>query len=77
MGDGLANLAFICSVDDFAGINNCVYQVRCNLFHGSKSTDGSRDKMLVKTSARIVEDWVSCLVATWQSGNVDQQVLIG
>jgi hypothetical protein len=53
------------SLEDFAGITNCIYQVRCNLFHGSKHADDSRDEKLVRISACILESWISCLVAEW------------
>jgi hypothetical protein len=53
------------SLEDFAAITNCIYQVRCNLFHGSKRADDSRDQKLVAICAQILENWVGCLVADW------------
>jgi hypothetical protein len=76
-GRRLREPARIRSRDDFAGIVECVYRVRCNLFHGSKSPDDSRDEKLVRTCARIAEDWVGCLVAAWQSEGTDQQASVG
>lgn len=35
-----------------------IYQIRCNLFHGSKSPMDRRDLNLVELSARILEKWV-------------------
>lgn len=32
-----------------------IYQVRCNLFHGSKAMDTSRDSTLVSTGANVLE----------------------
>ncbi len=32
-----------------------IYQVRCNLFHGSKAMNTSRDTALVSTSANVLE----------------------
>lgn len=39
-----------------------MYQVRCNLFHGSKSPYNERDLQLVKSSAEILENYLKvCL----------------
>jgi hypothetical protein len=54
------------SLEDVTGIVNGVYQVRCNLFHGSKRAGDSRDETLVRTCARILEQWVGHLMAGWQ-----------
>lgn len=35
-------------LDDINEFINCVYQVRCNLFHGGKSPENGQDKELVK-----------------------------
>lgn len=35
-----------------------IYQIRCNLFHGSKSPVDRRDSNLVELSARILEGWI-------------------
>lgn len=35
-----------------------IYQIRCNLFHGSKSPMNSRDVNLVELSAKILEKWI-------------------
>lgn len=39
-----------------------LYQVRCNLFHGSKSLRVERDKDLVRASADILEKYMKVLV---------------
>jgi hypothetical protein len=54
------------SPEDFVGIVNGIYQVRCNLFHGSKRAGNSRDETLVRTCARILEHWVGHLIGGWQ-----------
>ena len=54
------------SLEDFAGIVNGVYQVRCNLFRGTKRVGNSRDETLVRTCAGILEQWVGQLIAGWQ-----------
>ena len=36
-----------------------IYQVRCNLFHGSKSPMNSRDTELVDLSGRLLEKWIT------------------
>lgn len=35
-----------------------IYQIRCNLFHGSKNPMNSRDANLVDLSGRILERWI-------------------
>ena len=42
---------------------NCVYQVRCNLFHGSKKPMDDRDQVLVAAATTIVLEWVSCALS--------------
>jgi hypothetical protein len=54
------------SLEDFAGIVNGVYQVRCNLFHGTKRVGNSRDETLIRTCAGILEQWVGQLITDWQ-----------
>lgn len=39
-----------------------LYQVRCNLFHGSKSLRVKRDRELVRASANILEKYMEALV---------------
>ena len=36
-----------------------IYQIRCNLFHGSKSPINSRDTNLVDLSGRLLEKWIT------------------
>lgn len=36
------------SLEDFPGIVWCVYQVRCNLFHGAKRAGDTRDYELIR-----------------------------
>jgi hypothetical protein len=50
------------SLEDSPGIIWCIYQVRCNLFHGTKRARDPRDYELLRTCARILEEWVGCLV---------------
>ena len=38
----------------FAEVMECVYQVRCNLFHGDKTVDEERDNNLVRAANTIV-----------------------
>lgn len=40
-----------------------IYQVRCNLFHGSKSPDDSRDLALVEASAEIMYEYLKRLLS--------------
>ena len=39
-----------------------IYQVRCNLFHGSKSLRIDRDRELVRASANILEGYLKVLL---------------
>ncbi|MBP5575753.1 MAG: hypothetical protein J6X67_03200 [Treponema sp.] len=39
-----------------------IYQVRCNLFHGSKAMETSRDKNLVKESNIVLKNLLDCFV---------------
>ena len=41
-----------------AGVGGTLYQVRCNLIHGSKDPNDSRDRMLVRESLAILRDLV-------------------
>ena len=43
---------------DIASLIGTLYQVRCNLFHGSKSLRINRDIELVKYSAVILEGYL-------------------
>jgi hypothetical protein len=43
------------AVDRLAAIGGILYQIRCNLFHGSKTIQDDRDVMLVRESVRILE----------------------
>jgi hypothetical protein len=54
------------SQEDFPNIIWCIYQVRCNLFHGTKRAEDSRDQELIKICAKILETWVACLVSGWR-----------
>lgn len=49
-------------IDDFEQVIRFIYQIRCNLFHGSKNPSSSRDSALVELSAEILEKWI-----TWTS----------
>ena len=41
-----------------AAVAGILYQVRCNLVHGSKDPDDSRDRMLLRASLQILMDLV-------------------
>jgi hypothetical protein len=55
----------ISSPEDFPNIIWCIYQVRCNLFHGTKHPEDPRDRELVRTCSQIMETWIGCLVSSW------------
>ena len=53
-------------VKDIKNINevlDVVYQIRCNLFHGSKSPSEVRDQKLASTASRILGKLVGCVLA--------------
>jgi hypothetical protein len=52
------------NTDDFAGIVEGLYQVRCSLFHGRIDPRVQRDLKLVQVYANILFKWVGNLSAT-------------
>lgn len=58
------------NVQDYEGVRSgnaksllmSIYQVRCNLFHGSKSLRIDRDRDLVRASANILEGYLKVLL---------------
>jgi hypothetical protein len=42
------------SVGRLAGVAGVLYQIRCNLIHGSKDPENERDQMLVRESVAIL-----------------------
>lgn len=52
--------------DDFENIVKGIYRIRCNLFHGGKEANDSRDRKLVEVSKRVLEKWIGNLIATWR-----------
>lgn len=44
--------------EDLGEIIRFIYQVRCNLFHGSKSPMNAKDASLVELSGKILEKWI-------------------
>lgn len=47
------------NVNDLSRVASCLYQVRCNLFHGSKELGNTRDEALVRASYTIVSKLIS------------------
>ena len=48
-----------------------IYQVRCNLFHGSKSMKNPRNKILVKEASDVLEDLLNRIIANEDTGDDD------
>ena len=48
-----------------------IYQVRCNLFHGSKSMKNPRNKILVKEASDVLEDLLNKIIANEDTGDDD------
>lgn len=53
----------ICNSNDIVALFAMMYQVRCNLFHGSKSIRIARDIALVKASSEILEGYLRVLLS--------------
>lgn len=50
---------------DFENIVEAIYRIRCNLFHGGKDPNDSRDQVLVNAAQRILMRWIDDLVKSW------------
>jgi hypothetical protein len=49
-------------MDNLTEVLSCVYQVRCNLFHGGKAPGNPRDERLVEASYTIVSKLIEPLL---------------
>ena len=45
-------------IENLEEVIRFIYQIRCNLFHGSKNPMNSKDANLVDLSGRILERWI-------------------
>lgn len=45
----------ISKADDFEEVMNVIYEIRCNLFHGSKSDEDLRDSEVIKGAVPVLE----------------------
>jgi hypothetical protein len=55
-------ISYISSTRDLSEVLNCVYRVRCNLFHGGKIPTDVRDKTLVEAAHVITSRTVECII---------------
>ncbi len=46
-------------INNIEEVVHFVYQIRCNLFHGSKNPMNSRDAELVDLSGKLLEKWIT------------------
>lgn len=46
------------NLNDFGGLVDVLYRIRCNLFHGEKDSMNPRDVKLVELAASILDDWM-------------------
>jgi hypothetical protein len=46
------------NINDLGQVVNYIYQIRCNLFHGSKNPNDPRDQSLVELSSMILCKWI-------------------
>lgn len=54
-------------LDDRKNIINAIYKIRCNLFHGAKEANNTRDEKLIRCTQKILEKWIGNLVASWKT----------
>lgn len=52
-------------LSDLPSVLSCVYQIRCNLFHGYKDTDDARDRILCKAGFVVIAN----LLWMYQTGD--------
>ncbi len=63
---GIRSAVVIRDEEDFANISLGIYRIRCNLFHGGKNANDSRDQKLVVIAANILGKWVGSLKDQWR-----------
>lgn len=51
------------NLDDRDNIIEAIYRIRCNLFHGGKSSTNTKDRELVQCANVILTKWVGHIVA--------------
>ncbi len=56
------DIYYVNSPTCFTEVMECVYHVRCNLFHGDKEVASERDRVLVEAAYRIVMDHLKRLL---------------
>lgn len=49
---------YLNDTENLEEVVNFIYQIRCNLFHGSKNPMNSKDANLVELSGMILEKWI-------------------
>ncbi|SRR5260221_10919389 len=49
----------LADIDNLEEVIMFIYQIRCNLFHGSKDPINNRDTNLVELSGMVLEKWIS------------------
>jgi len=52
--------------NDFTNIVEAIYRIRCNLFHGGKDANDTRDQVLVRDAAMILRQWIGKLIDSWK-----------
>lgn len=58
---------YIDNENDFKNIIEAIYAVRCNLFHGNKEENNSRDQKLIRICQQILEKWIGNIVKSWKN----------
>ncbi len=49
---------YLNDIEDLEEVVRFIYQIRCNLFHGSKNPMDNRNTSLVELSGRLLEKWI-------------------
>jgi|GEM_PF-3292942 len=57
---------------DFENVADFIYQIRCNLFHGSKNPSDGRDEKLVTHAGNFLEKWVRKIVLQQDTRGIEQ-----
>jgi hypothetical protein len=54
------NFTRLKDTDDLDEVTRFIYQIRCNLFHGSKNPNNGRDNRLISSAGDFLGKWIRC-----------------
>jgi len=58
MGPGHSGKVELTDIENFRDVVNFIYQIRCNLFHGSKDPGSGRNKDIVSFASSFLKKWI-------------------